>query len=228
MRLDACFFKVSAYCIQQFYTSKLNQDIEKGSGPWDPAREPLVKKLKLSGSRSSGTRNITPLTGQRPQSLANSESSAESTSESEPEEDSDYDSGSEEEIEQEEVSPLPANRPNDPSKATEYDIIKAVWAKRSVALSSTIIRAALGEYWAILKAVRDKWKLEMTALGQAEEKKNQTRMVEHERRALNQRRLLESCVRLTLKYGHRDIIEKYVPLLSRSIHYPYSVCTPFS
>ncbi len=179
-----------------------------------------MKKLKLSGSRSSGTRNITPLAGLRHQSLAGSESSAEPTSESEPEEDSDYDSGSEEEVEPEEVSPLPANRPNDPSKATEYDIIKAVWAKRSVALSSTIIRAALGEYWAILKAVRDKWKLEMTALGQAEEKKNHTRVVEHERRALNQRRLLESCVRLTLKYGHRDIVEKYVPSLSRLIQYP--------
>ncbi len=179
-----------------------------------------MKKLKLSSSRSSGTRSLTPSTGLRRQSLADSESSAESTSESEPEEDSDYDSGSEEEVEPEEVSPLPATRPNDPSKATEYDLVKAVWAKRSVALSSTIIRAALGEYWAILKSIRDKWKLEMTALGQAEENKNQTRVVEHERRALNQRRLLESCVRLTLKHGHRDIVEKYVPPLSRPNLYP--------
>ena len=169
-----------------------------------------MKKLKLSGSRSSGTRNVLPVAGSRRQSAADSESSPESTSESEPEDDSDYDSGSEEEVEPEEISPLPPIRPNDPSKAVEYDLVKAVWAKRSVALSGAVIRAALGEYWAILKGIRDKWKLEMTALGQAEEKKNQTRVVEHERRALNQRRLLDTCVRLTLKHGHRDIVEKYV------------------
>lgn len=176
-----------------------------------------MKKLKLSGSRSSGTRTFVSSTGLRRQSTADSESSAESTSESEPEEDSDYDSGSEEEVELEETSPLPANRPNDPSKATEYDIVKAVWAKRSAALSGAVIRTALGEYWAILKSIRDKWKLEMTALGQAEEKKNQTRVVEHERRALNQRRLLESSIRLTLKHGHPNIVEKYVPIPNPSI-----------
>ena len=176
-----------------------------------------MKKLKLSGSRSSGTRTVVFSTGLRRQSTADSESSAESTSESEPEEDSDYDSGSEEEVELEETFPLPANRPNDPSKATEYDIVKAVWAKRSTALSGAVIRTALGEYWAILKGIRDKWKLEMTALGQAEEKKKQTRVVEHDRRAFNQRRLLESSIRLTLKYGHPNIIEKYVPTHNLSI-----------
>ena len=176
----------------------------------------MVKKLKLSGSRSSATRNLALPAGVRRQSTADSDSSAASTSESEPEEDSDYDSGSEEEVERDEPSPLPASRPNDPGKAIEYDIVKAVWAKRSVALSGAVIRTALGEYWAILKGVRDKWKLEMTALEQAEEKKNQIRVVEFERRALNQRRLLESCMRLTLKHGHPAIVEKYVPTLDSS------------
>ena len=213
MKLDACFFKVSHFYFQESSASELNSNSEKGSGPWDPAREPLVKKLKLSGSRSSGIRNVALPAGVRRQSTADSESSVEPTSESEPEEDSDYDSGSEEEVERDEPSPLPASRPNDPSKAIEYDIVKAVWAKRSVALSGAVIRAALGEYWAILKGIRDKWKLEMTALEQAEEKKNQTRIVEHERRALNQRQLLESCMRLTLKHGHPAIVEKYVSIL---------------
>ena len=205
-------------------SSKLIYNLEKGSGPWGPARQPLVKKLKLSGSRSSGTSNVLSSGGQRRGSTVDSESTADSTSGSEPEDDSDYDSGSEEEVELEEVSPLPASRPNDPIKAIEYDVVKAVWAKRSVALSGAVIRAALGEYWAIAKGIRDQWKIEVTALGQAEEKKYQARVIEHERRALNQRRLFESCMRLTLKHGHRDIIEKYVLPFNISFTVLCSMC----
>ena len=188
----------------------------------------MVKKLKLSGSRPLSTSNLGSSQSQRRGSTIDSESSADSPSESEPEDDSDYDSGSEEEIESEEVSPLPANRPNDPGKAIEYDVVKAVWAKRNVALSGAVIRAALGEYWTIAKNVRDQWKFETTALGQAEEKKNQARVIEHERRALNQRRLFESCLRLTLKHGHRDIIEKYVLLIEIPLHCPLERVSIFS
>ena len=95
----------------------------------------------------------------------------------------------------------------------EFDIIKAVWAKRSVGLSGTVIRTALGEYWNIFKGVRDKWKSKTTSLQQAIEKKDQANSKAYERRVLEQRRLLESCIRLTLKHGHPDIIEKYVIFL---------------
>ncbi|KAL9601023.1 MAG: hypothetical protein Q9179_003011 [Wetmoreana sp. 5 TL-2023] len=179
---------------------------EKGTGPWPPSREPLLKKLKISAksliSRPSpaGSRGI---------STADSPSSIESSSESEPDgDDSEYETGSEQEVEPEEPSPLPSSRPMDPIKAVEYDAVKAVWAKRKVILSGIVIRTALGEYWNVMKGIRDKWKAEVAVLQQASEKQEKAKVIEYERRAANQRKLLESCIRLTLKHGHPDIIEK--------------------
>lgn len=113
-------------------------------------------------------------------------------------------------MEPEEPSPLPQTRPADPLKAVEYDTVKAVWAKRRVILSGAVIRTALSEYWIVMKGIRDKWKTEMSLLQQATEKKERAKVVEYERRVTNQRKLLESCIRLTLKHGHPDIVEKYV------------------
>ena len=135
------------------------------------------------------------------------------TSESESEDESDYYSESEAVPEPEEPSPLPATRPADPNKAIEYDVIKAVWARKNVGLSGTVIRTALGEYWNIFKTIRDKWKSKTTSLQQAIEKKDQIGIKTYERRVVESRRLLESCINLTLKHGHPDIIERYVYLL---------------
>lgn len=180
---------------------------EKGTGPWLVSREPLLKKLKLS-AKSSVSRTSA---GSRGTSTTSSPSSTESESESEPDAaDSDYETGSEQENEPEEPSPLPPTRPADPMKAIEYDIVKAVWAKRRVILSGVVIRTALGEFWTVIKALRDKWKGEVTILQQATEKKEKAKIIEYDRRASNYRKLLESCIRLTLKHGHPDIIEKYV------------------
>ena len=135
------------------------------------------------------------------------------SSESESEDESDYYSESEEPPEPEEVSPLPATRPADPNKAIEYDVIRAVWAKKNVGLSGTVIRTALGEYWNIFKTIRDKWKNKTTSLQQAIEKKDQNGIKTYDRRVVESRRLLESCINLTLKHGHPDIIERYVNFL---------------
>lgn len=179
---------------------------EKGTGPWPPSREPLLKKLKIS---SKSTVSRLPTAGARAASTAESPSSIESSSESEPDAaDSDYETSSEQEVEPEEPSPLPSTRPVDPLKAVEYDAVKAVWAKRRVILSGAVIRAALSEYWNVVKGIRDKWKTEMSLLQQATEKKERAKVVEYERRVTNQRKLLESCIKLTLKHGHPDIIEK--------------------
>ena len=169
-----------------------------------------MKKLKKIESQLAGPRSV----GQnqsRSGSVAESASPSES-SDSDSEEDSDYASESEVEIEPEEPSPLPPQRPLDPNKAVEYDIIKAVWAKKGVGLSSTVIRTALGECWDIFKGIRDKWKQKSTSLQQAVEKKDQANIKAYERRTQEQRRLLESCIGLTLKHGHPDIIAKYVRL----------------
>lgn len=173
---------------------------------------------------------MTSSLGLRGTSNVESASSVESISGSEPDEDSDYESDSEEDAEPEELSPLPITRPNDPAKAVEYDIVQAVWAKRNVGLSGAVIRTALGDYWTIIKGIREKWKSEMLVLQQAKDKKNQAATVEYERRVTDQRRLLESCIRLTLKHGHEDIVEKYVQsLLLHFLSYlwypaPYDHC----
>lgn len=160
--------------------------------------------------------------------MAESASSSQS-SDSESEDDSIYASESEVEVEPEEPSPLPASRPADPNKAVEYDVIKAVWARRNIGLPSTVIRTALGEYWNIFKGIRDKWKARATSLQQAVEKKDQANIKTYERRVFEQRRLLESCIGLTLKHGHSDIIEKYVnsPTISvRASPYFYVASLP--
>ena len=193
----------------------LTWESEKGKDPWSREREPVLKKLKTAEAKLSGPRAPAISTHAHNGSVAGSVSPSES-SESESEDESEYYSESEEVPEPEEPSPVPANRPADPSKATEYDVIKAVWARKNVGLSSTVIRAALSEYWNIFKTIRDKWKAKTVSLQQAIEKKDQVGIKTYERRVLESRRLLESCISLTLKHGHPDIIEKYVYFLSLS------------
>ena len=182
---------------------------EKGKDPWPRDREPVLKKLKTAEAKLSGPRTPAASTQARHGSAAESASPSES-SESESEDESEYYSEPEEVPEPEEPSPVPTNRPVDPNKAIEYDVIKAVWAKKNVGLSGTVIRTALGEYWNIFKTIRDKWKGKTTSLQQAIEKKDQVSIKSYERRVIESRRLLESCISLTLKHGHPDIIEKYV------------------
>ena len=167
-----------------------------------------MKKLKLTESKL-GSRPVKSKAISRTGSVAESESSSE-PSDSESEDDSAYSAESDVEIQPDEPSPLPASRPADPNKAVEYDVIKAVWAKKSAGLSSTVIRSALTEIWDIFKGIRDKWKSKATSLQQAVDKKDQANMKAYERRVVEQRRLLESCIGLTLKHGHPDIIERYV------------------
>ena len=181
---------------------------EKGDGPWSAGREPLLKKLKISVTKSARPRSAGISTAQRGTPGVEYESSADSSSESESEEDSDYYSGSEEDMEPEEPPPLAPSRPDDPVEATKYDIVKAVWAKRSSNLTGPVIRAALGDYWNVIKAIRDSWKTETTALQQAEETKDQSKIKNRQRRAAEQRQIMESAIDLTLKHGHRDIVAK--------------------
>lgn len=181
---------------------------EKGDGPWSAGREPLLKKLKISAPKSARPRSAGLSTAQRGASSVEYESSADSSSESESEEDSDYYSGSEEDMESEEPPPLAPSRPDDPVEATKYDVVKAVWAKRSSSLTGPVIRAALGDYWNVIKAIRDNWKTETTALQHAEETKDQIKIKKCQRQAGEQRQIMESAIELTLKHGHRDIVAK--------------------
>jgi hypothetical protein len=86
-----------------------------------------------------------------------------------------------------------------------------VWSKRSAQVPATALRSALGEYWKIVKQIRDNWKTETTALQEAEEKKDKPRIEYHQARATDQRNMMETVFSVTLQYGHPDIVKKYVP-----------------
>ena len=126
------------------------------------------------------------------------------------ESDSPY-SNSEYESEPEENMPLPPSRPLDSTKADEYDIIKSIWAKRRARLTGPEIRSALGDYWNIMKVLRDKWRADHTGLQQAEEKKDEAATEKGRNQAAGKRRAIERSIALTIQHGHRDIIRKYVP-----------------
>lgn len=172
-----------------------------------------MKRLKIAASKQAGPVHIAIGVPKRSSSTVDSASSSDS-SDSDSDGGSDYYSESEGDVEPEEVSPLPASRPADPSKAIEYDLIKVLWAKKNSLLSAPAIRTALSDCWNLFKGVRDKWKMKSTALQQAIEKKDQTNKTTYERRVVEQRRLLENCIQLTLKHGHPSIVEKYVPIFS--------------
>lgn len=196
-------------CKASIYScSKANEILEKGNGPWSAARGPLLKKLKKSPVHTSGPKPFASSAASQGLSTLESASSPESDSQSESDENSDYSSESDEDVEPEEPSPLPPSRPADLLKATEYDTLKAVWAPRNRTLTVSAIRTALAEYWNIIKGIRDKWKSELTTLQQAELKKDTAKINNLINTVNQQRRLMKSCLRLTLDYGHQDIIEK--------------------
>ena len=135
--------------------------------------------------------------------------SSASASEADSDDDSDDDSADDEEDDSE-PSPLPAERPIDPRKAIEYDVIKCVWSKKRLNLPGVVIRTALGEYWKIVKGIRDAWKVEIVAMQAAEEKKDEHQAAQRKARAAEQGQLLADVLSLTLVHGHRDIVERYV------------------
>ena len=180
---------------------------EKGDGPWHADRATLLKKIKSHIAKHSGPKIAASSAASRGVSTTDLASSSDS-SDSESGDGSEEYSESELEVEPEEISPLPPSRPTDPNKAIEYDLIRTVWAKRRSVLSGTVIRTALSECWNIFKNVRDKWKARSTHLQQAIEKKDNANKSTYERRIVEQRKLLESCIRLTLKHGHPSIVEK--------------------
>ena len=205
-----CCYKVNDSSHENFLAVANMLYPEKGTGPWNLSREPVRKKLKRTSASLTSGRPTLSSSSSASTPTADSVSSTQSSSESESEGDSDYSSGTEKESQIDEQIPLPKIRPTDSERATEYDITKAVWAKRSVALSGAVIRTALSECWDIFKGIRDKWKAEMASLQEAEEKKDKDKISRYKTRIEGKRQLLESCIRLTLKHGHKDIVERYV------------------
>ena len=158
-----------------------------------------MKRLKLAVQKPKNELSSTQGVG--------SGSSA-SASDADSDDASDDDSALDEEIEPPEPSPLPASRPTDPKKAIEYDVVKCVWARKRLILTGDAIRTALGEYWNIVKRIREAWKAEILAMQEAEGQKNQAQAAQRKARAAEQGQILASVLSLTFEHGHRDIVEK--------------------
>ena len=165
--------------------------------------------MELLGILPSGSsRQI--LQGSSRRTSAETDSSSDSASDSELDEESDYSSTSEEEATNSKPKPLLYSRPTDPSRAMEYDVIKAVWSKTRGNLSGPTIRTALGEFWNTVKVLRDQWKAETATLQAAETKKDQAKVEQSRTQAVEKRHMMENVIRVTLLHGHRDIVGRYV------------------
>ncbi|KAI9823135.1 MAG: hypothetical protein M1832_002578 [Thelocarpon impressellum] len=116
--------------------------------------------------------------------------------------DSYYDSSEDEQMEQERA-PLPAQRPEAPVDAIKYDTIKTLWRPSRRLLKGDEIKNGLGEYWQIIKPIRDAW----GALDKAEaEKKGDIESVK--KQIDQQRSLAAASVSAAVQHGHKDILER--------------------
>jgi len=105
-------------------------------------------------------------------------------------------------------APLPSKRPDeDPKEAVEYDTIKALWRNKRKTIDATSIRKGLGDFWEIVKTVRDRWKDDTNAVMDAEKKGKVGDLALLKSRVKDQRNMLEVAFRTALKHGFRPIIE---------------------
>lgn len=105
-------------------------------------------------------------------------------------------------------APLPSKRPDEnPKQAVEYDTTKALWRNKRKTIDATSIRKGLGDFWEIVKTVRDRWKDDTNAVTDAEKKGKVGDLALLKSRVRDQRDMLEVAFRTALKNGFRPIIE---------------------
>lgn len=105
-------------------------------------------------------------------------------------------------------APLPSKRPEDSAKgAVEYDTIKALWRNRRKTIDASSIRKGLGDFWEVVKTIRDRWKADTQAVQDAEAKKRVGDLALLKGRVKDQRDMLEVAFRAALKHGFKSIIE---------------------
>ena len=143
-----------------------------------------------------------------------SDRDSETVSQSGSDDGSDYNSGSEEEVAGAKPAILLSARPGHPAKAVEFDVTKSVWRKGKVITSAPELRQALGDFWNIIKPIRDQWLLDVAFVQKAEAGTDRTSVEEAKSRASRQRQYLEIAMRVALEHGHRDILARYVKISS--------------
>ncbi|KAK5162404.1 hypothetical protein LTR04_003851 [Oleoguttula sp. CCFEE 6159] len=132
---------------------------------------------------------------------------ASSSSESESPDDSEYDS-SDSEFEAIDPSPLASTRPMNPEGAVEYDSIKALW-RRSSAIDSEDVRKGLGEYWEVVRTIRDRWKTDGENVKQAVENKKLSELPLLKSRVQDQCDMIEVALKTAIQHGNTMIVENF-------------------
>ncbi|MCJ1326469.1 hypothetical protein MMC10_003133 [Thelotrema lepadinum] len=172
----------------------------QGDEPFDARIRPAMKKLKMS---SKSQKSQTPAVPMGTQVASPSSDEESPSSEEGSDDDSEYDEG-----QSAQISPLPATKPKESDKAMEYEVIKVLWHKRRVQLTGGTIRDALGSYWNLIKPVRDAWKIDYSAISEAEAKNDKAKAEQHRTLANRNRKILEAGFQATAEHGHQDIVSK--------------------
>ncbi|KAI9851248.1 MAG: hypothetical protein M1838_004167 [Thelocarpon superellum] len=125
-----------------------------------------------------------------------------SSSFAESDEDSDDDS-----VDEDTVTPdlpsLPPTKPEDPIEAVKYDTTKILWRSSRRGLTGEEIKTAMGDYWNLLKPIRDKW----NDLEKADGDKGSDAPTIKDQIA-EQRALVAASVSAALQEGHPDIVQR--------------------
>lgn len=108
--------------------------------------------------------------------------------------------------EEEEPSPLPATKPEEPQGAFRYDIIKASWYPHRSQPSSERIKTSLKQLWEIFNTIQSRWRSDSKTLKEAEDQKKTGELPVLKRRVAEQRDLLQSALKSSLELTHPDVL----------------------
>ncbi|KAH8725044.1 hypothetical protein GQ44DRAFT_681980 [Phaeosphaeriaceae sp. PMI808] len=107
---------------------------------------------------------------------------------------------------EDEVSPLPAARPEEPHQAVRYDIIKATWYPRRSPLNSEKIKDSMRDIWEVLNTIHKRWRADSKAVSDAEDQNKNGELPVLKSRVASQRDLLESALKAALDHAHPDVL----------------------
>lgn len=134
--------------------------------------------------------------------VPSNEPSSESASESSEGSSDEYES------DEDEPFPLPETRPTESLKALEFDTVKIMWSPNRV-LSAKEIKAALADFWKTVKQLNEARAAASKEL-QLEETKDASILKKIRAEVIELRKRLEVVIAASLKFGHDDVLGRYV------------------
>jgi hypothetical protein len=118
---------------------------------------------------------------------------------------SDYDSD-EESDEEPEVSPLPAQRSDDPREGVRYDTIKALWESLHAGVAADRIRTGMVDFNEVVQTVKNRWKADSLALTDATDRKRNSELALLRSRVNDQLEVLKIALQTAIEHGNSDIM----------------------